>query len=81
MNLGDDVRHLLETLALRDTVLIGHSVGGYAALDAARRAPERIAGLVLEAGRPPRHDPARPPAAQSRPRPVRRRGAPVPWRA
>jgi 3-oxoadipate enol-lactonase len=46
--LGDDVLGLLEKLALRDAVLIGHSVGGYAALDAARRAPERIAGLVLE---------------------------------
>ncbi|GAA0584643.1 alpha/beta hydrolase [Paractinoplanes ferrugineus] len=47
-SIGDDVVGLLETLDLRDTVLIGHSVGGYAALDAARRTPERIAGLVLE---------------------------------
>ena len=44
----DDVLGLLETLDLRDAVLIGHSVGGYAALAAALAAPERIARLVLE---------------------------------
>jgi pimeloyl-ACP methyl ester carboxylesterase len=47
-SLRDDVLDLLETLALRDAVLIGHSVGGYAALAAALHAPDRIARLVLE---------------------------------
>ncbi|MEU4243491.1 alpha/beta hydrolase [Actinoplanes sp. NPDC026619] len=44
----DDVLGLLTTLDLRDAVLIGHSVGGHAALAAARHAPERISRLVLE---------------------------------
>jgi 3-oxoadipate enol-lactonase len=52
--LRDDLLDLLETLALRDAVVVGHSVGGYAALAAALRAPDRIARLVLE-------DPAAPP--------------------
>ncbi|GAB2578707.1 acyl-CoA esterase [Paractinoplanes abujensis] len=47
-SLRDDLLGLLETLDLRDTVLIGHSVGAYAALDAARLAPERVSRLVLE---------------------------------
>ncbi|MGH3071106.1 MAG: alpha/beta fold hydrolase [Gaiellaceae bacterium] len=33
-------------------VLVGASMGGYAALAAARRAPERIAGLLLAGSRP-----------------------------
>jgi 3-oxoadipate enol-lactonase len=44
----DDVLGLLETLELRDAVLVGHSVGGYAALAAALHAPGRIGRLVLE---------------------------------
>ena len=44
----DDVLGLLEALALRNVTLIGHSVGGYAALAAALHTPERIARLVLE---------------------------------
>jgi pimeloyl-ACP methyl ester carboxylesterase len=47
-SLRDDVLDLLETLELRDTVLVGHSVGGHAALAAAQQAPERVAALVLE---------------------------------
>ena len=47
-SIRDDVLHLLETLALQDVTLIGHSVGGYAALAAALHTPERIARLVLE---------------------------------
>jgi 3-oxoadipate enol-lactonase len=52
--LRDDLLGLLETLALRGALVIGHSVGGHAALAAAMHAPERIARLVLE-------DPAAPP--------------------
>jgi pimeloyl-ACP methyl ester carboxylesterase len=61
-SLRDDVVHLLAALDLRDVVLVGHSVGGYAALAAALHAPARIAGLVLEdlAAPPPRTTPRRP---------------------
>jgi pimeloyl-ACP methyl ester carboxylesterase len=52
--LRDDLLGLLATLELRDALVIGHSVGGHAALAAALHAPERIARLVLE-------DPAAPP--------------------
>ncbi|MFI5889934.1 alpha/beta fold hydrolase [Actinoplanes sp. NPDC051513] len=47
-SLRDDVLALHDTLELRDAVLIGHSVGGYAALAAALHSPGRIARLVLE---------------------------------
>jgi len=47
-SIRDDVLGLLEALDLRDAVLIGHSVGGYAALAAALAEPERITRLVLE---------------------------------
>ena len=47
-SIRDDILGLLETLDLRDAVLIGHSVGGYAALAAALEAPERVGRLVLE---------------------------------
>ena len=52
----DDVLGLLEILDLREAVLIGHSVGAYAALAAALHSPHRIARLVLEdlAARPRR---------------------------
>jgi 3-oxoadipate enol-lactonase len=57
--LRDDVLDLVETIGLRDALLIGHSVGGYAALDAALAAPDRITRLVLE-------DLAAPPWSHSR---------------
>jgi 3-oxoadipate enol-lactonase len=47
-SIRDDVRQLLETLELWDAVLVGHSVGGYAALAVALQSPDRIARLVLE---------------------------------
>jgi pimeloyl-ACP methyl ester carboxylesterase len=40
-------------------VLVGASMGGYAALATARRAPERIAGLVLAGSRPEADTPER----------------------
>ncbi|MGK5683459.1 alpha/beta fold hydrolase [Actinoplanes sp. URMC 104] len=54
-SLRDDVLGLVELLGLRDAVLVGHSVGGHAALAAALRDPGRIARLVLEdVAAPPR---------------------------
>ncbi|MEU4689542.1 alpha/beta hydrolase [Actinoplanes sp. NPDC023714] len=46
--LRDDVLGLLEEFALRDTVVVGHSVGAHAALAAALEAPSLISRLVLE---------------------------------
>ena len=50
-NLAADVRSVLETLDVRDAVLVGHSMGGIAAQAFALRHPEvlheRVRGLVL----------------------------------
>jgi pimeloyl-ACP methyl ester carboxylesterase len=40
-------------------IVVGASMGGYCALAAARRAPERIAGLVLAGSRPDADSPSR----------------------
>ena len=45
-SLGEDVRAVVAALDLHGVVLIGHSLGGYAALEAYRRMPERVAGIV-----------------------------------
>lgn len=44
---ADDMAALLETLGVSRAVLCGLSMGGYVALDFARRWPERVSGLVL----------------------------------
>jgi len=44
---GEDVVSVVEALGLKRVVLIGHSLGGPAVLEAARRMPDRVAGLVL----------------------------------
>jgi pimeloyl-ACP methyl ester carboxylesterase len=50
-NLGDDIRTVLEDLDLRDTVLVGHSMGGIAVQSFLLRHPEvaaeRVKGVVL----------------------------------
>jgi pimeloyl-ACP methyl ester carboxylesterase len=50
-NLGKDVKTVLESLDLRDTVLVGHSMGGVAvqkfAIDSPDVLGERVAGIVL----------------------------------
>ncbi len=50
-NLADDMRTVLETLDLRDAVLVGHSMGGGAVQAFVTRFPtvaaERVAGIVL----------------------------------
>ena len=43
---GEDVRAVVETLGLERVVLVGHSMGGPVILEAARRLPGRVAGLV-----------------------------------
>jgi len=44
---GGDVAALLSVLSLEKSILIGHSMGCRVVLEAARVAPERVAGLVL----------------------------------
>lgn len=44
---GDDVVSVVEALGLKRVVLIGHSLGGPVVLEAARRIPGRVAGIVL----------------------------------
>ena len=44
---GQDVVSVVEALGLKQVVLIGHSLGGPAVLEAARLIPGRVAGLVL----------------------------------
>jgi 3-oxoadipate enol-lactonase len=57
-SLRDDLLGLLHRFDLRDAVLIGHSVGAYAALAAAQHSPHLISRLVLEdLAAPPRHLP------------------------
>jgi pimeloyl-ACP methyl ester carboxylesterase len=43
---GDDVKTVVAKLNLKRVVLIGSSMGGPIALEAARRMPERVAGIV-----------------------------------
>ena len=43
---GQDVRAVAEALDLKKVVLIGHSMGGPVALEAARLMPDRVVGLV-----------------------------------
>jgi pimeloyl-ACP methyl ester carboxylesterase len=44
---GQDVVSVVEALDLKRVVLIGHSLGGPAVLEAARRMPGRVVGIVL----------------------------------
>ena len=43
----DDLFDILDSRGIAKAVLCGLSMGGYVALRAAERAPERIAGLIL----------------------------------
>jgi len=45
--LGGDVQAVVLALRLDRVVLVGHSMGGPVALDAARRMPGRVAGIVV----------------------------------
>lgn len=46
MTFGGDVQAVVEHLDLSDVVLIGHSMGGPVALEAARLMPDRVIGVV-----------------------------------
>jgi len=43
---GADVAAVIEMLKLNQVILIGHSMGGYAIIEAARLEPDRVIGLV-----------------------------------
>jgi pimeloyl-ACP methyl ester carboxylesterase len=43
---GEDVATVVGQLGLEEVVLIGHSVGGFVVLEAARRIPDRLVGVV-----------------------------------
>lgn len=43
---GEDVASVVGQLGLEEVVLIGHSVGGFVVLEAARRIPDRLVGVV-----------------------------------
>ncbi len=43
---GDDVIAVIDALAASDVVLVGHSMGGNACLEAARRLGDRVRGIV-----------------------------------
>jgi pimeloyl-ACP methyl ester carboxylesterase len=44
---GDDVKAVVEAVGAKQVVLVGHSMGGPVVLEAARRMPERVKGIVL----------------------------------
>ncbi|MGH7856094.1 MAG: alpha/beta fold hydrolase, partial [Candidatus Binatia bacterium] len=46
-DLADDVRALLDRLAVPRAILVGHSMGGIVAMTTALACPERVAALVL----------------------------------
>ena len=43
---GEDVRAVVEAVGSRDVILIGHSMGGTAAAEAARLMPDRVIGII-----------------------------------
>jgi pimeloyl-ACP methyl ester carboxylesterase len=45
---SDDIRGLMDTLAIESAALVGHSLGGYAVSVLAQREPDRVSRLVLE---------------------------------
>src|SRR6185369_10787554 len=45
-NYGDDVKTVVTKLNLKRVVLVGSSMGGPIALEAARRMPDRVVGIV-----------------------------------
>jgi 3-oxoadipate enol-lactonase len=71
---------LLESVG-GELVLVGASMGGYCALAAARRAPERVAGLVLVGSRADPDPPERREAREAQLRTIAESGAEALWEA
>jgi len=46
-DMAADVIELMDQLHIRESVMVGHSMGGYVALEMVRNYPERVSGLVL----------------------------------
>lgn len=44
---GEDVKAVVEAVGAKQVVLVGHSMGGPVVLEAARRMPERVKGILL----------------------------------
>ena len=44
---GEDVKAVVEAVGAKDVLLVGHSMGGPVVLEAARRMPDRVRGIVL----------------------------------
>jgi pimeloyl-ACP methyl ester carboxylesterase len=44
---GEDVKAVVEAVGAKQVVLVGHSMGGPVVLEAARRMPQRVNGIVL----------------------------------
>jgi pimeloyl-ACP methyl ester carboxylesterase len=44
---GEDVKAVVEAVGAKQVVLVGHSMGGPVVLEAARRMPQRVRGIVL----------------------------------
>jgi 3-oxoadipate enol-lactonase len=55
--LADDILALLDTLHIERATVVGHSMGGYAALAFARAYPNRLAGLGFVASHPAADNP------------------------
>jgi pimeloyl-ACP methyl ester carboxylesterase len=71
---------VLESVA-GELVLVGASMGGYCALAAARRAPERVAGLVLVGSRADPDPPERREGREAQLRAIAEGGAAALWEA
>jgi pimeloyl-ACP methyl ester carboxylesterase len=46
-SLGEDVKAVVDAVGAKRVVLVGHSMGGPVVLEAARRMPDRVLGIVL----------------------------------
>ena len=46
-NYGEDIKSIVEELSLENVILIGHSMGGAAAVEAARLLENKIIGIIV----------------------------------
>jgi pimeloyl-ACP methyl ester carboxylesterase len=45
-SLGNDVKAVVDKLGLKNVIVVGHSMGGYVALDVARKLPGTVVGVI-----------------------------------